>query len=462
MSDFLEKIIEFAGGYDMFPETGLLVTCVSGGADSMCLLEALLEISRRYGFEVCAAHYNHRLRAEESDRDETFVREYCSVRGVPFFSGSGDVRDHAARNGLGIEEAARDMRYGFFFEVAEKTGAVRIATAHTADDNTETILLNFTRGAGTAGLSGIPPKRGLLIRPMLRLTREDVLVFGEERNIPYVEDSSNSLDVFARNKLRHNVIPVLRGINPRLNEAAAATAAILRADESYFAQVTEEFVNGKLRVESGRPGAGSGAGVSASADELLLQPFSVSSRVIRFICGGSLSYEHVMAVLGLCRRKTASDSLSLPGMTVYREYGRIVFVSGQITGADGFEPICPEEGSSVVIPGTGLNISCISVICGDTINKSFTSFLFKYIDLCGKISVRPRLEGDVISFYGQNGTKTLKKAFIEHRIPVRKRALIPVVADDNGVLAVYGLGRGNRAVPGPGDRALQITFDETT
>jgi len=462
MSDFLEKIIEFAGEYDMFPETGIMVTCVSGGADSMCLLEAMLEISRRHGFEVCAAHYNHRLRGEESDRDETFVREYCSVRGVPFYSGSGDVRDHAVKNGLGIEKAARDMRYGFFYEAAEKTGAVRIATAHTADDNAETMLINFTRGAGTAGLSGIPPRRGSLIRPMLRLSREDVLHFSEERNIPYMEDTSNSLDVFTRNKLRHNVIPILRGINPRLNEAAAATAAILRADEEYLSQVAEEFVKGKLRVESGRPEAGSGAGVSASANELLCQPFAVSSRVIRHICGGSLSYEHVKAVLELCRRRTASDSLSLPGVTVYREYSRIVFVSGQTTGADGFEPICPEEGSSVVIPGTGLNMSCKSVICGDTINKSLTSFLFKYIDLCGKICVRPRREGDVIGFYGHNGTKTLKKAFIEHRIPVRKRALIPVIADDNGVLAVYGLGTGNRAVPGPGDLALQITFVETT
>ena len=155
-------------------------------------------------------------------------------------------------------------------------------------------------------------------------------------------------------------------------------------------------------------------------------------------------------------------------MTVYREYGRIVFSSPQTSVADGFAHVFPSDGDSVIIFAAGLKMTCKSVVCDDTIknataskiNKSFTSFLFKSIDICGKIAVRPRREGDAIRLYGHSGTKTLKKLFIERQIPVRKRSLIPVIADDDGVLGVYGVGIGDRAVPELGDAAILIDFEE--
>ena len=470
----IEKILNFTDEYDMLPEAGLVIACVSGGADSMCLLEALLDISRDRGFGVCAAHYNHGLRGEESDRDEGFVRDYCAARGVRFFSGCGDVRDYAAKHGMGIEEAARTLRYDFFTAKAEKAGAGRIATAHTADDNAETLLLNFTRGAGAAGLSGIPPVRGggaasvanaecrilnaesaerqvRIIRPMLRVSRDEVMSFLSERGIPYVEDSSNSLDVYTRNKIRHYVIPVLKEINPRLVESAASAAELSRADEEYLSALACEFIG--LYCD------GIGGERSVDAGDLLRLPVAVSGRVIRKMYGGNLSYRHVKAVLDLCGRDSASASLSLPGMIIYREYGRIVFGGEVRAKAEGFVPITITPADAQwSIPGTDLNLSCKSVLCNDTINKSLTSFLFDYVQLCGKISVRPRLAGDTIKLSGTNCTKTLKKLFIERRIPARSRALIPVIADESGVLAVYGIGMGDRAVPVPGDMAFQVEF----
>ena len=502
----LDKIISFADEYNMLPESGLILVCVSGGMDSMCLLEALVDISVGRGFRVGVAHYNHRLRGNESARDEKFVKEYCASRDVPFYSGSGGVREHAAKHRLGIEEAAREMRYNFFYKAAEKTGAERVATAHTADDNAETMIINLSRGAGAAGLSGIPPIRSMhrsansrnelpmqsrlapgcagaekheimIIRPMLLVSRGEVERFIKERGIPFSEDSTNSLDIYTRNKVRHIIMPSIREINPRFNEAAASAAALLRADDEYLSKLADSFIIERCE------------GASAPSGELEELPFAVSGRVIRKLCGGSLSYRHVRAVLQLCSRGRPSAKLSLPGMTVRKEYDHIVFSRGRKAMADGFEPVHPKDGDCVHIPGLSLKFTCKSVIyddimlsangrdassltnhfaqcCGataehDIINKSLTSFKFKYVDLCGKMTVRPRREGDSIKLFGQNGTKTLKKLFIERRIPADKRAQIPVVADDSGVLAVYGMGRGDRAVPKKGDLTLLLDFEET-
>ena len=568
MHSVIRLITGFADKYDMFPDSGSVITCVSGGADSMCLLEALLEISRTRGFTVCAAHFNHMLRGADSDGDQAFVQEYCNAGNILCYTGSGDVRGFARRRGIGTEEAARDMRYDFFYETALRTGAVRIVTAHTADDNTETMLLNLTRGAGTAGLSGIPPVRELraqacgagcggaeaqfataqcafahgqsvkVVRPMLCISRPDIMDFIGQRGLPYVTDKTNELDIYTRNRIRHLVTPVLRDINPKLNEAAAAAAEIARADEEYLSRLAEQFISSEQLTDgtaratgaaeatgaAGAAGAAGWGGAVSSLDATRLRalPFAVSGRVIRQICGGGLSYSHVKAILELCDSRHPSASLSIPGMTVFREYDRIAFsakraaagaaafgaaavgssgtcvTSGDNKAADpgaAFEPIYPEDGLTVQIPGANLNMTCKIFIyeepqshnlsscpegiagqarndavypafsehpvtgCGlPTINKSLTSFLFQYADLCGKMSVRPRREGDRITLYGRNCTKTLKKLFIECRIPAHKRGLIPVVADGNGVLAVYGLGRGNRAVPKPGELAVLIEF----
>ena len=493
----IDKILKFADEFNMLPASGLVLACVSGGADSMCLLEALLDISRERGFSVGVAHYNHGLRGGESERDEEFVKNRCGESMIRFFRGGGDVRAYAREHGLGIEEAARDLRYSFFYETAEREGAVRIATAHTADDNTETMIFNLTRGAGAAGLSGIPPVRGPVIRPMLNVTRDDVMRFAKERGVLFVEDSTNNLTVFARNKLRHSVVPILKEINPRVNEAAATAAALVRADDEYLSGVADEFIRercdsahsdtkycGAGRCDTERCDTERCDAASCNAADIAGLPLAISGRVIRKLSGRNLSYRHVKAVLELCGRDAASAKLSLPGFTVFRQYERIVFGLGPVPLPDtpkgsgcvnmnmggnpipasaGFEPVRINVGDNLEnlgIPGLGLSISCKSVICDGTINKSFTSFLFKNIDIYGKMTVRSRLEGDTIRLLGRNGTKSLKKLFIERRVPVAERPLVPVVADDNGVLAVYSLGVGDRAVPKPGDRAFQIEFLE--
>lgn len=452
----LDKIEAFADQFDMFPAGGRILAAVSGGADSVCLLSALLELSRKRTFSVTCAHFNHRLRGEESDRDARFVQELCQSQNVDFYLDSADVAAYAAQEGLGIEEAARKFRYRFFDETAKIIGAQRIATAHTADDNVETVLLNMTRGAGLRGLCGIPPVRDRVIRPMLGVTREEVLEYLDTRSISFVEDSTNQLDIYNRNLIRHTVIPVLKSINPRLAETVASTTLLLREDDTCLSASAEQFVsehyhNGRLKAKA-----------------LLELPLPISRRVIRLLAGRqsssvALSSKHVAAVLALCASEDPSGEVALPSSKVYREYSELVFFDEH--RCTGFLPIQLKISEKTLIPELGLSVSCRKTVCDNTnrekINNSFITFLFKYDNICDKIVIRPRKTGDIIDIFGRNGTKSLKKLFIENRIPLKKRPLIPVLADGKGVLAVYGIGFDKRAACDVGDTILEIIFEET-
>jgi len=429
----------------MLPRGAVILACVSGGADSMCLLHLLLALSERGGFSVAAAHYNHRLRGAESDGDEAFVRDFCAARGVPLFTGSGDTAAEAARTGRGIEETARSLRYAFFRGAAEKACASRIATAHTADDNAETMLLHFARGAGLRGLCGIPPVRGGIVRPLLTVTRAEVDEYLAENAVPHREDSSNAGDDYARNRIRHAVVPVLRGINPAFSENAAASAELLRSDEAYLASLADAFI------------AGSCADGSVPRRGLAALPFPVASRAVRMLAGTELTSGHVAAVLRMAESGGPSDALSLPETMVRCEYGRLVFGPAKTAGFDAF---CPLPGEKRTVQAAGVVISCDNGIFPGGIHKSLNTFLFKSSAICGKIIVRPRLPGDRIRFAGSGCTKSLKKLFIEKTIPAVRRASVPVIADDQGPLAIVGVGRSDRALPACGDSVIIISAEE--
>lgn len=455
--ELLEKISEFADAHDMFPPGGLILAAVSGGADSVCLLAALLELSGKKAFSIAAVHFNHKLRGSASDDDAIFVEKLCAKSGIRLFTSSGDVRRFAEVHKLGIEDAARRMRYDFFYETAHKTGAGRIATAHTADDNAETVLLNLTRGAGLKGLCGIPPKRGFIIRPMLTATRLEVLQFLKSRALTFVEDSTNSLDIYRRNILRHRVVPILTQLNPRFAESVALSSSLLREDEEYLSGLAWDFI-------AGQNADGPLSSQSLDVRALLALPRPVSSRVIRLTAGVNLTARHVSNVLTLCASDIPSGKLSLPGITIRRAYERLIF--GDIETVATFTPVTLPVDGIAVIPELGLNITCKRTKCAKKIHNSFNTYLFKYDNLCGNIVIRPRESGDKIALFGGSGTKSLKKLFIEKRIPKHERALIPVIADEAGVLAVHGVASGARAIVDerslcrPGDNIIKIDFKE--
>ena len=223
------KILAFLRQQNMLEPGDSVICALSGGADSVALLFALYLLKDKLKISLSAAHFNHHLRGAESDRDEAFARDLCDRYDIPLTVGQGAV----VPGKKGLEAAARDARYAFLRALPGK-----IATAHTADDNTETVLMHLVRGTGLKGLGGIAPVSGNVIRPMLSVTRQEVEAFCAEWCLNFITDSSNEGDDFLRNRLRHHVMPLLKQENPRLAENTSAMALRLRQDESCLGELS--------------------------------------------------------------------------------------------------------------------------------------------------------------------------------------------------------------------------------
>ena len=297
-----------------------VLCAVSGGVDSMCLLYLLSTWGREQNMAVTAAHFNHQLREEESDRDEGFVRAWCKARGIPFVCGRGDVRAYAEVAGQTLEEAARTLRYQFLEEQRRTLNGAFVFTAHHADDNAETMLLNLLRGTGLRGLAGIPETRGAIVRPFLSVTRAELVAYAKTNKIDYVEDSTNALDDVSRNLLRHKVLPVLRELNPKAVENMSRTAQQLRQDEKALSRAAETLLQSE--GEEGR--------WSLCVEKCMQAEQAVLSRAVHELlaCAGGhrkdLTAAHVEAVCGLIYAP-AGKTISLPyNMTACRTERELV------------------------------------------------------------------------------------------------------------------------------------------
>ena len=304
-SDWLDR-------YNMLPKGAHVLCAVSGGADSIYLLHHLKALEKERGLRISAAHFDHGLRGEESDRDRRFTQQCCDALNVPCSVGSGDVDAFAAANRIGLEEAARALRYRFLDETADSLCCDRIATAHTSNDNAETVLMNLCRGAGIRGLAGIPPVRGRLIRPLLQTGREEIESWLRENGIPWVEDSTNRDDLFTRNRFRHRIIPLFCEENPAFLEALSRTSELLREDDACLCRQAEAFLGQNLRDQT------------LPAKALLSLEPAVAARVLRLLCGSGLSQERTQALLRFAEG-TERGTLELPGQKVRRSGGMLFF-----------------------------------------------------------------------------------------------------------------------------------------
>lgn len=399
----LNKLLDTIRRYDMIHPGDRVTVALSGGADSVALLYSLFLLKEKLQIRLEAVHFNHGLRGSESDRDEAFCREFCDRYEIPIHVGHGAVQ--AGKKGL--EAAARDARYSFF-----ETIPGSIATAHTADDNAETVLMRLVRGTGLKGLGGITPVRGRILRPMLNVTRREVLEFLEENYLPHVEDSSNEGDAFLRNRIRHHVMPLLVQENPRLAENLSAMAMQLRVDEEALAAQVETH---------------------ADVERLRTMPAAVRSRcVAAFLERNGVpepESQHILLVEKLIFSGNPSARADLPGgVTVAREYGRLV-LKKEVRPLSAV--ILPNEGC-VELPEIGLMVRISKSEHTENHPDSFT------VCPSGALVLRSRCAGDEIRLSG--GRKSVKKLMIDRKIPAAQRLQIPVIADDAGILGIYGFG----------------------
>ncbi len=417
--------------FDLIPAGSKVLCALSGGADSMYLLCRLAE----GGYPVHAAHLNHGLR-ETAERDEQFVRDWCGSHRIPLTVERADVSAHAAGRRLSLEEAGREVRYDFLARTARAEGCSLIATGHHAGDNAETVLMNLIRGCGLGGLTGIPERRGNIVRPMLAVTRAEIEHYLNEHHIPHVEDETNTDEGYTRNRVRRQLLPLLEELNPKAVEHISAAAERLRADEAELARQAGLLARqAKGRAIDAALLAGAQRPIALRAAARLLEDNGMG--------GGAV---HLDAVLALANEDDPSAQISVPGGIVRREYENLVFD--------------PEKEKPLPPPlplGLGDNrwgdwtVFCEKAPCPGKAYVSPNEFYLRP----GGYTVRSRQTGDELTL-GPRPRKSVKRLMIDDKIPARRRASVPVI-DGGGMAAAAGdLGPDKAFLAVPGGDALHI------
>ncbi len=414
------------------PEGATVVCALSGGADSVCLL-MLMSMCKK--IHTVACHVHHGIRGEEADRDAEFCEKLCREYGIPLNTVYEDVPAYMKKTGKSMEEAARELRYEALCQFCRDVDAYGVMTAHHETDNAETVIMNLLRGTGVKGLAGIPPKRPLskywLMRPLLSTSKADILEYLELAGIEYVVDSTNqSLDT-TRNYLRNEVFPKLTKINYRAISHIALAAERVRAELDFSESVCDEVMK-KATVKNNS--------VSVSVQLLkdthetvrksaFLRMFRIASGTHEMLT--SLNFGDINDLLN---SNSPSAEMSLPlGVSVYREYDKLCMA--RLASYPSYD--IPLKVGGKKVKAAYFTVSCKKAT---RLNNNLTTFTLDSSKIDGVLTVRNRKEGDKIAILGRNGTKTVKKAMIDEKIPKHERDNLPVICCGDKVLAVYGLG----------------------
>ena len=424
------------------PGSGVLCA-LSGGADSMYLLCRLLEGREKYGWRVQCAHLNHGLRPT-AQRDEDFARQWCERQGVPLCVERADVSAFAREKGLGLEEAGRVLRYRFLEDAARRAGLELIATGHHAGDNAETVLMNLIRGCGLKGLTGIPERRGNIVRPMLEVSRRDIEAYLTGRGVPHVEDETNADPSYTRNRVRGELLPLLERLNPQAAAHIAAAARRLREDEEELSRQAAPLAEEGLNIPDG---------VALPVRVLREAPRPLALRACAMAldrAGLGSGAVHLESGLALAGGADPSARVHVPGGSVTRQYELLVFSPGGDPAPPAPAPL--REGAQSWGEWT---VACAPAVCPP---KAYVSPWEFYLEP-GEYLIRPRREGDKLTL-GERPSKTVKKLMIEGRVPAPRRERVPVLARGERAAAVGGFGPERDCLASPGAPALHIILKE--
>lgn len=404
-------------GCGLFLPDELVLCALSGGPDSVCMTHALCSLREELHIKVAAAHFSHGLRPEKAESERELCRKLCDSLGIPLYCGAGDTRAFASAQKLGTEEAARRLRYAFLEETADSCGASRIATAHTQNDQAETVLFHLIRGGGARGLSGIPARRGRYIRPLLGTGRAEVMEYLSRQGLTAAEDESNKDLRYSRNRLRGEALPLLERIHPGALKSISSAASLLAADDDCLQRLADRLIEGN----------------GASASAVAAAHPSIGGRAVQALyraAGGKadLYRRQTEDVLHLCATENPSMQLSLPGgFIARREYDKLMIIAA---ADDSDEQPLPETALPFNEP---VRFGEWEVTAFDPEGDGFS---FPKEAIVMPLAVRTRKTGDRISL--QCGTRSLKKWMIDQKIPKNLRERLPVVCDARQVLAVAG------------------------
>ena len=436
----LKKIRNTAEKYNMIKSGDTIVCGLSGGADSVCLLLSLNQLSAEMNFAFEAIHVNHCLRGEESDRDQQFCQDLCKRLNIPFNAVSCDVKGYSEKNGLSCEEAARELRYGIFREYS--MGKL-LATAHNADDNLETMILNLIRGTGLKGIAGIPPVRDNIIRPLIAVSRLEIEEYLQKCGQDFVTDSTNLTDDYTRNKIRHNIIPLMKELNGSLTETNVRTAEVLRSENQFIDVAVGEAVKNCRRD-----------GIFIGLKEY--------NQVIRRRCIAEYLSENSLPFSN--KRLTNCDYILINGGKINIS-GNIFLISEEnILRLEEIKPKTEntliskplELGENKIFPDSILVceiVKCESLKKIGFVHKKLTIYTLDYDKIKGTAIVRNRKFGDKLKLRGRNFTSSVKK-IINETIPVEQRNSLHFIEDENGTIFAEKIGIADRVAPDSSTKRL--------
>lgn len=439
MRDLVRAYIE---KYQLLTENRPVLVGVSGGADSIALLTILVEL----GYSCIAAHCNFHLRGEESLQDERFTKEYVEKLQIPFVKIDFETEQYAAENHLSIEMAARELRYRWFEEQRVHWGAQAIAVAHHRDDNVETFLMNLIRGTGIRGLSGIQPKNGFVVRPMLAVSREEIQNWFAKRNLSYVTDSTNLSDAYTRNFIRLRILPLLEEVNPSVKKAIARTSEHLAATEVIYLQVIEE-----ARKE-----------VFDSENRLSI------AALMKYPAPNAVLYE-LLKVYGFSRSVVEDIYSSLT-----KESGKVFFSSSFRLIKDRdyllFSPLVKEEIQEYILNGDEkewigpieLSFESVVITTDFQIRKEKNIAYFDADKLTFPLTLRKWQEGDWFIPFGMKGRKKLSDYFSDRKFSRLEKEQTWLLCSGDTIIWIVGERSDNRfCLDKMTKRALVVNFFPT-
>jgi tRNA(Ile)-lysidine synthase len=443
----LQRVRRTVKRYDMLVPGDRVLVAVSGGPDSVALLGALVALAPGLGVAVYAAHLNHGLRGEESLRDQHCAEEVAARLGVPCVLGKSESI-HAGPN---LEERARRERYAFLTRAAAEQRCTKIATGHTCDDQAETLLMRLLRGTGSDGLAGIRAVRdGRIIRPLIECSRSEVMEFLSAQRLPFCEDSSNRDRRFLRNRVRHELIPLLQSISPTAQRNLAAVAGLVTDEWEWLRQEDTR----RLAAAVADDGALAVSAVAAAERPLRLRLVRAWLRRQRGDLVG-LSAAHFAGIVDLACGRRPNGRIRLPGgYWVVREYTHLRHSSD--------DAVFPAEPERLLLPGSvldlpsGWRIRAALEPVGATWQRP-TNLFEAVADadaVTGPLVVRTARPGDRIQPLGLRGHRKLQDVLVDGKLPVRARRFCPVVELDGEVFWVPGMVRGNQALVTPRTRFM--------
>ncbi len=430
-----------------------VVIGVSGGPDSVALLHILLIFASRFSLRLGVAHLNHCLRQNDSDKDAKFVESLAKNFDLPCHLQKRDIRRYQRENRLSLEEAARCVRYEFLNDIATINHYNKIALGHHADDNAELVLMNLFRGTGTLGLSGIPPKRDdKIIRPMIKLSRADIIDFLNQNQLKFVVDRSNADTRHLRNRVRHDLIPVLKtAYNPNISETLNRLSSIVRSEEEWLEDVVYPFFEKTvLRVRENH--------IELSIPVLNRYHKALQRRVIRMTfvkAKGDLrriGFDNIDSVIALLVKKSSFGKIDLPdGLRIQRDRDTLHVYLGRNRGSDDhmdndkwdsfsfeypiekFEPVFIKEIKAYIrFAEMGIE-NMLDYRC----TGQYTHFFDKDA-LNLPMILRNFRPGDAFRPLGMSGTQKLKKFFIDKKVPRRERLKCPILLSGGKIIWVVG------------------------